>query len=611
VVVGAVAVALALALDAVWVGTSLLRQARAIRRDLGAGAALLEEGRVADAATRFALAGNWAESMQGALRHPAAVLAGLMPGISEDVEAARALAAASGRVAGSGAALARAAAEVGWDGEGVPGLLGPGQVDTEALARAAPAVEAAARATREARDLLATAPTDGVAGALRAAVLAARAELERRAPALERAAAAAELLPSFLGGEGERRYLLIVQNLSDPRGSGGHVGNHAVLTVDRGRFHLGPFVTTVELPPGPRVEAPADVVARYARFGSLERLMAATYPPEFPTAARLLVAQWEARGEPPVDGVISVDAVAIADLLGAIGPVRTPAWPEPLTPENATEVLGRRTFELTDAEASNALQAELATAIWRALLRRTPPARALGEALSEAAAERHLQVYSTDPQEQALLAELGAAGELPPTEHPLQVTWFGASDSRAGYFAEKEIDYHAVLAPDGWAEVTLTATLRNTAPPGPPSILLGVGSPQWPVGSYQAFVNAYLPPSARVLAISGGFLALEEHERGLPVVMGLIGAEPGGSATFRVRYRVEATTPVPGGQRFALTVLPQPALRPDLVRVLVELPTGAEVLDAAPGLQATAGVLAWEGRPTTPQHLWATIRPAP
>ncbi|GBC87864.1 hypothetical protein HRbin12_01882 [bacterium HR12] len=459
-----------------------------------------------------------------------------------------------------------------------------------------------------ARAALAAVDPDGLAGPLASAVAEARAELDRRAPTLERAADAAELLPAFLGAEGPRRYLLVAQNLSDPRGSGGHVGSHAVLTAEGGRLELGPMAATVELGRGPAVEAPPDVAQRYRRFGSLEWLMAATYPPDFRTAGRLLVDLWAARGEEPVDGVISVDAVWMAYLLEAIGPVETPAWPEPLTPANVVEVLARGTFETGDADASNALQATLAEALWRAALERTPELRAFGEALGRATAERHLQVYSAHPEEEAVLEELGVAGAVPETDHPLQVVWDGASDNRAGYFAEREVAYRAVLSPDGWAEVELAATLRNGAPSsGPPSILLGAPGPRF--GWFAAYVNVHLPPGARVLDLRGGSLALEEREDGRPVAMGLVEAGPGGSQTFRVRYRAQAVEELPdGSRRFVLDVLPQPALRPDLVSVEVELPAGADVLAASPEVRVEAGVMTWEGNPTTPRHLWVRYR---
>lgn len=599
---------LALLVDAAWVGTTLLREAGAIRRDLGEGSTLLEAGRVEEASTRFALAGREAGSLAGALRHPAALLAGLIPGLGDDVAAARALADASSEVARAGTALVRAAARAGWDGRSVPGLAGPGRVDVAAIEGAAPALREAADAVGRARALLREVDPDGLAGTLRAAIERARAELEARGPTLERAADAAELLPGFLGAEGPRRYLLVAQNLSDPRGSGGHVGSHAVLRVDAGRFELGPMVPTVELGRGPAVEAPPDVVRRYRRFGSLEWLMAATYPPDFRTAGRLLVDLWAARGEEPVDGVISVDAVWMAYLLEAIGPVETPGWPEPLTPANVTDVLARGTFEMGDADASNALQAALAEALWRAALERTPELRAFADALGRAAAERHLQVYSVHPEEEALLEELGVAGALPATDHPLQVVWDGASDNRAGYFAEKEVSYRAVLSPDGWAEVDLAATLRNGAPSsGPPSILLGTPGPRF--GWFWAYVNVHLPPGARVLDLAGGSLALEEREGGRPVAMGLVGAGPGGSETFRVRYRVEAAEELPdGSRRFVLDVLPQPALRPDLIRVEVELPPGSDVLAASPEVRLETGVMTWQGRPTTPERLWVRYR---
>lgn len=600
---------LGLLVDGAWVATTLSREAQRLRTDLTEGARLLEQGRVTQAAARFTLAERSAASLRGALRHPAAVLAGFAPGLADDLGAARALAASAEEVARSGSSLVAAAATLGWDGTSVPGLVEPARVDVEAIARAAPQVEGAALAARRARDELERIPLAGLTGSLRGAVVDARAELQERVPLLERAALAAHLLPSFLGIDGPRRYLLIAQNLSDPRGSGGHIGSHAVLSVTDGRLELGPMQATAELRPGPPAQAPRDVVARYRRFGSLDHPMAVTYPPDFPTAARLLVDQWRLRGEPPVDGVISTDAVWTAALLEAIGPVQTPAWPEPLTAANAVEVLSRDTFATGDGEASNRLQAALAGAVWEAVLTRSPSLEGLTGALARSAAERHLQIYSIHPEEQEALVRLGVAGEVPRTDHPLEVTWFGASESRAGYFAETEVELRATLAPDGWAEVTLVATLRNGAPTGPPSILLGAGNPDEPVGSYFSFVNAYLPPDARVLDIRGGSLALEEREGGLPVVMGLLGGPSGTSERLTVRYRTEALVQPDGaGARFALLAIPQPQLRPALVRVRAELPAGASVLSTCPGGRVEAGSFVWEGRPTTPVELWIGYR---
>ncbi len=135
---------------------------------------------------------------------------------------------------------------------------------------------------------------------------------------------------------------------------------------------------------------------------------------------------------------------------------------------------------------------------------------------------------------------------------------------------------------------------------------LGTGrGPGEPVGWYQAFVNVYLPAGARVLDVRGGVLDLEEKEGGRPVVMGLIGADPGGSATLHVHYRVDGIVVPDGDARlFALDVLPQPALRPDAVHVVVELPAGVHVLGSSEGTTVDGGALRWEGVPATLRHLW-------
>ena len=594
-----------LVLDAVWVTMSAGQEVRQVRERLTSGGGLLERGLPEEASGEFALARGAAVRLRGSLWQPAAVGAGLLPWLSDDLVAARALAAAAELVARAGEDLADAASAVGWDGTTVPGVMGGMRIDTRAIDAATPELEAADRAVEAARRLLDPIRTDGLFGSLRDAIDEARVELSDWASTVHRATLLARLLPSFLGEGEPRRYLLIVQNLSDPRGSGGHVGSHGVLEVDAGRLRLGEMIATATVPPSPVVDAPADVETRYERFGSLTRLTAVTYPPDFATAARLLLAQWEARGEDPADGVVSIDAVAMSYILGAIGPVQTPAWNQPITAANVSDVLGRATFALPDEDPSNAVQSALAEAVWEAFLGRTPQARPFGAAIARAARERHLQIYSVHPDEQASLQEIGAAGRLPESRNPLLVTWFGASDARTGYFAEKDVEYVAKLSSDGSAEVTVTASLQNLAPNGPPSILLGSAGADAPVGSYHAFVNLYLPRGAQVLDVRGGIIALEEEELGAPVVLGLIGAESGDTARISVTFRLDGAVRLDDvARRFDLDVLPQPALRPDHVRVIVDLPAGTAVLAVAPGVLVDGGTLTWEGSPTTPEHVW-------
>jgi hypothetical protein len=226
--------------------------------------------------------------------------------------------------------------------------------------------------------------------------------------------------------------------------------------------------------------------------------------------------------------------------------------------------------------------------------------------MARAARERHLQVFSTDPEEEATLDDLGATGRVALEGNPLFVVWQDATASRTGFFARKRLTHHVHLQADGSAIVESDVTLENRAPQGPPSILLGDPRNGDPVGYYAAYVNVYLPVDAEdVEAKADGSpeFDLVEEEFGHPVLMGLLGAGPGRSATLHVTYRIpRAVLPSADGLSYRADVIPQPALRPDEVRVDVSLPPGAVVMGSS-GFSPFGSGLDYQGAPTAPQPL--------
>jgi hypothetical protein len=604
-----VGIGLLLAIDAIWVTTTASRELSSARDLIARGGDALQAGRIQEAEGSFRLATASAERATDALGHPAAAVARVLPIVGDDVEAASVVAEAASHIGRAGSFAVSAADIAGWDGESLTGSGAGRLADPAVIADAAPDLADASEELRLARERLASIDVSSLYGSVRDALLDAHSELEARAPALESAATMAQVLPSMLGAEGSRTYLVIVQNLSDARGSGGHVGAYGVLAVEDGRLQLNEFAPATDLGNVPPIDASPELVDRYEVFGSLIDPTAATYPPGFPASARLLVSIWASTGRPPVDGVISIDPVWMSYMLEATGPVTSRAWPEPLTAENVDDVLLRESFLTTSQDESNRLQGAIAGDLFGALVSDLSASREFAVAFARAARERHLQVYSTVSEEQAALELLGVAGVIEPSDNRLLVTWFGAGASRAGYFIEKEISYEARLAADGSAEVTVSATMINEAPSGPPSILLGGLDPRdVPAGHWSMFVNVYLPPGAEVLDSRGGLLQLVQVELGAPVVLGLVEAPSGRDETFTVTYRTPSVVQTREGvSEFVLDVVPQPALRPDRVTVSVELPDGADFVGSSRGARIADGVFTWEGAPVEPERLRVTF----
>lgn len=602
-VVGSVA----LALDAVWVATSIERSLLDARAAMVRGAEALSAGDIETAAASFILARHSSQGALSALRHPAGLLVSVAPGLSDDVRAVRALAEASALGADAGTHLVTAAETLGWNREdGV--LTGGGHIRLKPIAAAAPSLVAAAEALERARDLLPPSSGEDLLRQVGQGLDGAREQLSSSIGIVRTAADAATLLPPLLGGNEARRYLLAFQNLSDPRGSGGFLGMYGVLEADDGLLTLGGVHHVSGMEPVPPVRAPSAVRQRYAAFGALTHLHATTSPPDFPTAGRLALEVFRSATGQRLDGVVAADPIALAYLLDATGPVETGTWPEPISAGNAVEVFSRDVF-LLPPERSDRKQAGLGEIVWRSVLENATDPLTMASAISSAAQERHLQVFARRPDEEALLDRLGASGRLVLGENPLLATWQGASPNRVGYFIERRVEYSAVVAANGSADVTVRVTTRNTAPDGPPSALLGDGTQGEPVGSLHAYVSVYLPQAAQHVraSVDGKQPAVQLVQRDFEhrVLTALVGTLAGGTTSLVVKYSVpQLIDPTSPTGRISIDVVPQPALQAATYSMEVSLPPGSRVTGASPAVETEDSSIRWSGAPTRPEVVW-------
>jgi hypothetical protein len=533
---------LALGIDVVWSGSSAASDLERAQDELSDGAAALEAGDLTEAANDFAAAESDAAEAVEALGHPGPTLVGVLPWVGDDMNAIRRLSMAARLSAQAGGALVGAAEDVGWDGEGdLPGFAPGGRIDATRIAAAAPALTQAAGYLDLAAQEVAPIDPDSLFRPLRGPAADAKREIAERARQAQRLALGVEVLPTMLGADGERAWLLVMLNTSDPRGAGGYPGAYSILRADGEQVTLDPLQPVATIPRVPAIDAPEEVATRWRSRGALNTFWNTTFTPDFPTAARLMLGIWEAAGGEPVDGVIALDPAALAGLLRVLGPVDTPAWPETITADNVEQILGADTFRTESAAESDAWQSAIGTAVWSEILRRPWPARATADAFSAAIADEHLQVFAVDEQTQAALVELDVDGEveLPADDEPFVVI-NGLSISRAGFFASFTNEITEETRPNGATVVTVTTTLTNDAPVDcPPSILCGFRPRE--LGTYAAAVNVYMPVGAQVLSTStdgGGGLAIEAVEFGRPVVASLVNAEPQGTSVSVVKYEV-------------------------------------------------------------------------
>jgi hypothetical protein len=579
-----------LVLDGAWAGRQMFRGVAASRSALTEGSVAAVTGDPEAARPFFEDAADAAASTSSAASHPSIRLASRIPWLGDNIRAVEAVADASDETAQAGLAMVQAADTLGWQDLRLPATEAIGSVDLPTLRAATPSLDQVAHLLGIAAARLQAADTGRLVGPVAAGYNDALDTLVRRAAVAADARDVAHLLPGFLGSRAPRSYLLAVQTLGVPQGTGGRVDLVGTLSAVHGRLRLG-----------------APLVAAGEAFAS------ANLSPDGPTSAGSLLAAASEAGLGDLDGVVLVDSIWLEDALWVTGMVEIPGRARPLTSDGALDVLEREVFEGTDPIVAEDLRANLASAIVSSFLARRPATEAFAIGLAGSTARRHLMLYSTRPKEQDILVRLQAAGAFGRGPNPLAVTWRSLVENHAVVFASRSISHMVSVQPDGSARVRTVIELSNGAPDGPPSALVGTPLPATlpepggvdPVGGWAAEVRVLLPRSADRVNVETSIPSETQvvREGGIRVAVANLATDPGDSMTLIVTYTIKHAV---HADTFRMTLVPQPTLAPESVQIRIDAPSGATISDASEQLRRAGGTATWSGKPTRPMTLSAS-----
>jgi hypothetical protein len=280
--------------------------------------------------------------------------------------------------------------------------------------------------------------------------------------------------PAMLGGDGARRYLILLGNPAELRDMGGHLGNWAELVVDEGRLELvdvgGPM--ELALPPD---QAPVWIKDELPL--SLSVLKPAEFPqnwggdPDTATVARLAGDLFEQRTGRPVDGVVYADAEAFAAFVQLTGPIAVPGLAQPyqLTADNAAQFLTQDQFELFEREvdADAAVQDVIEQVFSRLTNSQLPGPQSLGALFSPLVRSGHLQMGPRVDADERLVDRLGLSRrvDVPPGRDLLAVLQRNAGPNKVDAYLSRATDVQLQWNPStGDVRSVVTVQLRNDAP---------------------------------------------------------------------------------------------------------------------------------------------------
>jgi hypothetical protein len=553
-----------LVLDGLWAGRGLVRGLTNARAELTVAIESIVTGDPEAAAPHFLAAQEAADDAVSSAGHPSLGLAGLLPIVGNNIEAASAVAEASLATAEAGTTMVKVARDLGWTDVRIPASSAVGDLDIAAFEAAIPDMGSVARRLRDALTTLEGVGGDGLLGPVASGYRDALEGLGRRADLALRFRDSLQLASAMFAGQ--HRYLICVPALGVPRPGGGVLATVGVLVVNNGAIELEPMT------PAPKELTDLDV--------SLD----------WPKTARAFMAAVEEAGGEPVDGVISIDAVALQDLVWVIGDVKVEGRARALSDQTTTAALEIDAF-LGDVPTKAArLHADRVSEILQALLDRRPGVESFALAAAADTRGRHLSIYLPGRTDARLIRSLGLDGRarLRGTGSiPVVASWSASGTSHVGALVNTTVVQTVSIQTNGSAAVEAEVLFENGAGTDPPSVLLGRPVGAQPIGTFAADVTLYLPKAAEQIEAetSRPSPITVGKELGLATVTGSIAVRGGESTSLTVAYVVpDAVRTVNGVKEITLRLVPQPTMAGIRYEIRVSLPERSTILSASPQL---------------------------
>ncbi len=300
-----------------------------------------------------------------------------------------------------------------------------------------------------------------------------------------------------MGANGEKRYLIVFQNNTEIRPTGGFMGSFAEITLKDGA------ITSMNIPRGGTYDLDGSVRTPLAAPKPMQLISEkwefrdANWFPDFPTSARKIMNIYENAGGSTVDGVIAVNATFVASLLDLLGPISMPDYRRTFDSQN---FLGeaQKIVELEYNREENkpkAFIADLADILLDQTAKKTGDEFfRLFDVINRGLNEREIQIYFSRDTLESRVRSLGWGGEMKRAEgDALMIVNTNLGGGKTDGVIKENIVIDVTIDPDGTVTDTVTISRKHFGVPH--ALFTGMNNVN--------YVRLYVPNGSTLISASG------------------------------------------------------------------------------------------------------------
>lgn len=327
-----------------------------------------------------------------------------------------------------------------------------------------------------------------------------RATLKKNIAVLSPLLNLSEGIPTLMGMDSPKTYLLLFQNNMELRPGGGFIGSYGIVTVDKGKivgFHIqdvydadGQLKGHIEPPFAIRRYIP--LVHLYLRDSNFD----VDFTKNAYNAAYLLQQETGQK----VDGVIGVDLSFVKRILASVGSVYVATYNETVTADNLftlAENHAEKNFFPGSTQKKDFLRS-LYEALQAKLASQTINYVSLSENILQAIKEKHVLIAVSDQAAQDLFTLNGFSSALwdPRSQKENTINdFFGMNEANIGvnkvnYYVSRSVDQQVSINDLGNISGVVTIAYNNKS------------DGTWPGGPYKNYLRILLPHEAQLVKLS-------------------------------------------------------------------------------------------------------------